>query len=222
MKVNLVPGTSIDLTQTVLEGMTIYPGDPSPKINRMKTLEKDHINLSSIEMGSHTGTHIDAPLHFVQGGVGADRLSPEQFVGEAVVLDLSSLPAGSGIKPGDLEKYDAEVREGAIILLYTGLSKHWGEPWATTKFTYLTGSAAAWLVSRKVRAVGIDYLSVEEYGAKDPIAHMTLLKNGIPIIESLNANLGSLLGKRVFLVCLFVKLKDGDGAPARVIAFPLG
>lgn len=221
MNVTLALGTAVDLTQTVLEGMTIYPGDPSPKISRVKTLEKDNVNLSSILMGSHTGTHVDAPIHYVRGGAGADRLSSEQFVGEAVILDFSSLPPGSGITSDDLEKHGGGIREGVIVLLYTGLSRHWGETWATTKFTYLTGGAAVWLVSRKVKAVGIDYLSVEEYGAKDPVAHVTLLKNGIPIIESLNSNLASLVGRRTLLVCLFMKLRDIDGAPARAIAFPL-
>jgi arylformamidase len=214
-------GRAIDLTQTIKNGMTTYIGDPSPKVAGYKSLAKDGVNLSILTLGSHTGTHVDAPIHFVEGGMALDELSAESFVGEAAVLDLSGKPAGSPITASDLQEHSAEVGRGVIVLLYTGMSKRWEDKRARRRITYLDGDAAGWLVRRGVKAVGIDYLSVEEFGAKAPVAHVTLLSHGIPIIESLNENLSRLIGRRVLFFCLPIKVGGCDGAPARAVAYPL-
>jgi arylformamidase len=214
-------GKAVDLTQVIENGMPVYIGDAVPKISRFKRLEKDGVNLSVIRVGSHTGTHVDAPIHFVRGGKPLDSLSVEAFVGEAVVLDFSSKRAGSAITEKDLRRTSSKVRSGMIVLFYTGLSKRWLDPGLRTRITYLSGGAASWLVRRRVKAVGIDYLSVEEYGAKKPIAHLTLLSHRIPIIESLSSELAELVGKRVFFVCLPIKVGGCDGAPARAMAYVL-
>ncbi len=101
-------------------------------------------------------------------------------------------------------------------------STRWGDDSINHNYTYLTQDAAEYLVSRKVRAVGIDFLSVEKFNAPEPIAHKTLLGNGIFIIESLSNALKQFLGKRILMVCLPIKLEAGDGAPARVVAVPIG
>jgi arylformamidase len=201
--------------------MTTYIGDPAPKVARYKSLAKDGVNLSMLTLGSHTGTHVDAPVHFVKGGTALDGLPVESFVGEAAVLDFSGKPAGSPITASDLQEHSAVVRRGIIVLLYTGLSKKWEDKRARRRITYLDGNAAGWLVKRGVKAVGIDYLSVEEFGAKAPVAHFTLLSHGIPIIESLNENLSVLVGRRILFFCLPIKVGGCDGAPARAMAYPL-
>lgn len=210
----------MDLTQTIENGMTIYVGDAVPKVAKFKTLAKDGVNLSVLTLGSHTGTHVDAPVHFVKGGKGLDQLSVESFVGEAAVIDLSNVPPGTAVASSDLGAHSREVREGDIALLYTGFSRRWGDPGARRKFTYLSKDAADWLVRRKVKAVGIDYLSVEGFGARVPAAHLTLLSHDIPIIESLGEKMGELVGQRVFFVCLPIKVGGCDGAPARAMAYP--
>ena len=214
-------GRAVDLTQTIANGMTVYIGDAIPKISSFKRLEKDGVNLSVMTLGSHTGTHVDAPIHFVKGGRALDQLSIERFVGEAVVLDFSDIQAGGEITRADLRKRGARVKRGDIVLLYTGLSRKWGDQRARKTITYLSGDAARWLVGRGVKAVGIDYLSVEKFGAKVPVAHVTLLSHGIPIIESLNKNLSRLVGRRVLFFCLPIKVRGCDGGPARAIAYPL-
>ena len=221
MDVSLRVGTAVDLTQTIKNGMTIYVGDAVPKVSKFKTLSKDGVNLSLLTLGSHTGTHVDAPIHFVKGGRALDQLPVESFVGEAAVIDLSNVPAGSAVSSSDLDGHSGEVRAGDIALLYTGFSKRWNDPKARRKFTYLGEDAAEWFVHKKAKAVGIDYLSVEGFGASVPVAHRTLLSNGIPIIESLNEKLGGLVGRRVLLVCLPIKVGGCDGAPARAMAYPL-
>jgi arylformamidase len=214
-------GNAIDLTNTIENGMAVYIGDPVPKVSSFKRLAKDGVNVSIMTLGSHTGTHVDAPVHFVKGGKAVDELSVESFVGEAVVLDFSRKKAGSAITASDFEEHSKRVQKGAIVLLYTGLSKRWTDPSARRNFTYLGGDAARWLVKKEVKAVGIDYLSVEKFGAKEPIAHVTLLSHGIPIIESLNRNLSKLVGRRILFFCLPIKIGGRDGAPSRAMAYPL-
>lgn len=214
-------GNAVDLTQTIENGMTIYVGDAVPKISSYKRLEKDGVNLTVFTLGSHTGTHVDAPMHFVKGGKTLDQLPAESFVGEATVLDFSNIKAGKEITASDLQEHASDVKKGDIVLLYTGLSRRWGDPRARRTITYLGGEGARWLVERGAKAVGIDYLSVERFGAKVPVAHVTLLSHGVPIIESLNKNLSRFTGQRVLLFCLPIKLGGRDGAPARAIVYPL-
>ena len=213
---------AIDLTHELHNGMPIYPGDPSPSFVSYATLEKNGLNLTKLTLGSHTGTHIDAPRHFIPDGIGVDRIPPNKLVGEAYVCDMSSKPIGSGITDLDLHKnLEGKVAEDDIVVCYTGCSEHWGEKSVSSNYTYLTGNAAEYLVSKKVRAVGIDFLSVEKFRAPDPIAHKTLLGNGIFIIESLSRATKQFVGKRILMICMPIKLQNGDGAPSRIIGVPI-
>jgi arylformamidase len=211
-----------DLTHHLRNGMPIYPGDPSPSFENYSTLEKDGVNLTKIIMGSHTGTHLDAPRHFIRDGIGIDRIPPEKLIGEAYVADLSTKPIGSGITSKDLQrKLEEKIAEDDIVVVYTGCSEHWGDKSIDRGYTYLTGEAADYLVSKRVRAVGIDYLSVEKFKAPEPVVHKTLLGSGVFIIESLSSAVRQFVGKRILMICMPIKLQDGDGAPSRVIAIPI-
>jgi len=213
---------AIDLTQELHNGMPIYPGDPSPSFVSYATLEKDGVNLTKLTLGSHTGTHIDAPRHFIPDGIGVDQLSPTKLVGEAYVCDLSSKPFGSGITGLDLRKnLEGRVAEDDIVVCYTGCSERWGDESVGSNYTYLTGNAAEYLVSKRVRAVGIDFLSVEKFRAPDPVAHKTLLGNGIFIIESLSRATKQFVSQRILMICMPIKLQNGDGAPSRIIGVPI-
>ena len=212
---------TVDLTHVLRNGMPVYPGDPSPMFEHYSTLEKNGVNLTRLEMGSHTGTHVDAPKHFIANGIGIDQIPPRELIGDAYVADLSMKPIGSGIQAEDLHRFEHEIRPQEIVICYTGCSLHWEDEAMRTNFTYLTGDASQYLVSRRIRAVGIDFLSVEKFGATEPIAHKTLLGSGIFIIESLNRELRKLVGQRVLLICMPLKLEGGDGAPSRVVAVPM-
>ncbi len=211
-----------DLTHHLRNGMPVYPGDPSPSFEKYSTMEKDGVNLTKMIMGSHTGTHLDAPRHFIRGGIGIDRIPPEKLIGEAYVADLSNKPIGSGITSNDLQgKLEEKIAEDDIVVVYTGCSQHWGDKSVNRGYTYLTGDAANYLVSKRVRAVGIDFLSVEKFKAPEPVVHKTLLGNGIFIIESLSSAVRQFVGKRILMICMPIKLQDGDGAPSRVVAIPI-
>ena len=211
-----------DLTHHLRNGMPVYPGDPSPSFEKYSTLQKDGVNLTKIIMGSHTGTHLDAPRHFIPDGIGIDQIPPDKLIGEAYVADLSRKPIGSGITSNDLHHaLQEEIVRDNIVVVYTGCSEHWGTQSINRDYTYLTGEAADYLVSKKIRAVGIDFLSVEKFDAPEPVTHKTLLSNGIFIIESLSKTVKQFVGKRILMICMPIKLTDGDGAPARVVAVPL-
>ena len=211
-----------DLTHHLRKGMPIYPGDPLPSFESYSTLQKDGVNLTKISMGSHTGTHLDAPRHFIQDGIGIDKIPPDKLIGEGYVADLSKKPIGSGITHKDLhQELEEKIGKDDIVVIYTGCSEHWGDESINRNYTYLTAEAADYLVSKKVRAVGIDFLSVEKFKAPEPVAHKTLLANGIFIIESLSNALKQFVGKRILVICMPIKLQDGDGAPSRVVAVPI-
>ncbi len=211
-----------DLTHHLRNGMPVYPGDPSPSFENYSTLEKNGVSLTKIIMGSHTGTHLDAPRHFIRDGIGIDRIPPEKLIGEAYVADLSTKPIGSGITSKDLQlRLEGKIAEDDIVVVYTGCSKRWGDRSIERGYTYLTGEAADYLVSKRVRAVGIDFLSVEQFKAPEPVVHKTLLGSGIFIIESLSSAVRQFVGKRILMICMPIKLQDGDGAPSRVVAIPI-
>ena len=202
-------------------GMPVYPGDPEPSFVPAATLEKNGVNLTRLVLGSHTGTHVDAPMHFIQGGTTVDQMPPSRFIGEAYVADFSSKPIGSGIWSDDLQSIGSKLKENDILLCYTGTSDKWGNPEVNSNFTYLAPDGADYLVSKKVRGFGIDTLSVEKFKAPSADSHKTLLRNGIYIVESLNKNLKVFGGQRVLFIALPLKLQGRDGAPCRAVAVPI-
>ena len=215
---------AVDLTQELANGMPIYPGDPAPSFRRVSTIRANGVNLSRLELGSHTGTHVDAPIHFVEGGTPVDRIAVSEFIGEALVLDLSFKPRGSGITSADFEKAlstAGELSRGDMLIAYTGCSDLWGDPKVNSNYTYLDPDGAEYLVSKKIRAFGIDFLSVEKFGSNTHAAHKALLSSGIFIVESLSSKVKDFLGRRILFVCLPIKFEGGDGAPCRAIAVPL-
>jgi len=214
MKINAI----IDLSVPLENDMPVYPGDPTPDFKATRTLEEHGVLVTKMQLGTHTGSHMDAPLHFIAGGESIDELDLKKIVTEAIVLDLSNKEMGSAITIEDLEKFSDSIRKGDGVLLFTGTSKLWGDESILRNFTYIDPNAARWLVDKKVSIVGIDCLSVEKYNADAPETHKTLLSAGIPLIETLSSNLEKIAGERVLLIALPLKIKGRDAAPARVIA----
>ncbi|MCK5588635.1 MAG: cyclase family protein [Candidatus Lokiarchaeota archaeon] len=214
MKINAI----IDLSVPLENDMPVYPGDPTPDFKATRTLEEHGVLVTKMQLGTHTGSHMDAPLHFIEGGESIDELDLKKIVTEAIVLDLSNKEMGSAITIEDLEKFSDSIRKGDGVLLFTGTSKLWGDESILRNFTYIDPNAARWLVDKKVSIVGIDCLSVEKYNADAPETHKTLLSAGIPLIETLSSNLEKIAGERVLLIALPLKIKGRDAAPARVIA----
>ena len=212
---------AVDLSVPLSNDMPVYPGDPSPLFRRVKTLENDGVNITSMTLGSHTGTHLDAPLHFIEGGRSVDRIPVGSFASEGTVVDLSRLEAGSGVTVEDLGGQLKSSCEGRVIVVYTGCSERWGDASLNSNYTYLTDEAAEFLVGSRARGVGIDFLSVEKFGAAQPSVHRTLLGAGLFIIESLNSRVKEFVGRRFLLVAAPLRLANGDAAPCRALAVPI-
>lgn len=197
----------IDISLPLNPSTIIYPGDPKTLI---EPTGKAHPLVSKITLGSHTGTHIDAPKHVFEEGATLDKIPLEQIVGKCRVLDFTE--AEESIKISDLKKHD--IKEGERILAKTKNSSI-GFDEFRNDYIYLDGDAAEYLAQKRISLFGIDYLSVKQRGSKDTRAHTELLKNNIIIFESLDLSNAD-AGEYIF-VGLPLKFTGIDGSPARAI-----
>ncbi len=193
--------------------MPTYPGDPVVTIEPFLQIARgDTANVSRVALGNHTGTHIDPPAHFIPGGKTVDQLDLNILFGAARVVALTRVQGA--ITARDLAR--ARIpRRASRLLFRTRNSRLWSRAGFQTDFVAFAPDAAQWLVERGVKLVGIDYLSVEAYGARAPRAHQILLGAGVILVEGLN--LAKVTAGHYTLACLPLKIRNGDGAPARAI-----
>lgn len=200
----------IDITSSIRQGMPVYPGDPEPMVRQVCSIERDGFALSIINMGSHTGTHVDAPSHVLEKGISVDMLLPESFIGRAILLDVSCI--GDHICAEHLENAWKEIgpEEGTeILLLKTGSM---GSFEKAGNFC-LKEDTASWVHDKGLKVLGVDAFSIENQ--KHLPLHKLLLFQGINIIECLDLRQAE-KGYYTF-ICLPLKIKGCDGAPARAI-----
>ena len=206
-----------DVSVPIQDGMVHWPGDPAVRIRKIKDLARGDSNtLSAVSMGLHTGTHMDAPSHFLKGKPGIDALPFEATVGTARIIQIRD-PNSITLK----ELAAHRIERGERLLFKTrNSSRCWKNRSFVKDFVYLSTEAARFLSHRRVRTVGIDYLSVGGYLEKNGVpVHRILLGSGIWIIEGLN--LSSVRPGKVELICLPLRVLGGDGAPARAIVRPV-
>lgn len=191
----------------------MYPGDPPFDVVQTRSFELgDDMTLSRLEIGSHTGTHVDAPSHFVMGGATLDQLPLDTFVGPARVLDSTHVQ--SAISAGEVARH--KLRHGEIVLFKTRNSTRWAVERAFFQdFVHLDLSAAEAIVGAGVKCVGIDYLSVEGFGAVGAPVHRKLLMGAVGIIEGLD--LSRVRAGAYDLFCLPLRVQGAEGAPARAV-----
>jgi arylformamidase len=207
----------IDVSVPIATGMAHWPDNPPIVVERTLDMEHgDAANVSKMSLGVHTGTHVDAPVHFDPGATAIDRMPIDATVGRARVIAIANKTA---VTVEELEA--ARIKRGERILLRTRNSpRAWKQPGFVEDFVYLTTDAARWIAKRGVRTVGVDYLSVGGYRAGNGEAvHHALLGAGVWIIEGLD--LSRVPPGACELMCLPIKVKDGDGAPARAFVRPL-
>ena len=204
----------LDVSVTIRDGMVHWPSDPAVHTKRVSDVERgDSHTLSEISLGSHTGTHIDAPLHFLPKQTSIDRMPLNVTIGLARVIEIKDKQS---VKAEELAGH--HIRRGERILFKTRNSALWRQNTFAEDFVYLSDEVVDFLVQRKVALVGIDYLSVGGYHSNGSFVHKTLLGQGIWIIEGLD--LSQISPGKYDLVALPLKLADGDGAPARVALKP--
>ena len=220
MTENKTGGNWIDVTVPLKEGMVIWPGDVVIKIERRRSMERgDAANNSAISLGVHTGTHMDAPKHFIKDGKSIDKLPFETSVGPARVIEIKDKVS---IKPEELKMHN--IKKGERILFKTVNSPRcWQTDAFVNDFVFITRDAAQFLVDAGVILVGVDYLSVgsplDPEKAMRPDTHQILLGSGLYLIEGLN--LTAVKAGEYNLICLPLKLMDAEGSPVRAILQPV-
>lgn len=199
-----------DITLPLSPELPVYPGDPPISVESWNSIaDGDSANVSRLHMGSHSGTHIDAPYHFNDAGKSVDELDLDTLIGKALVVELA------GVKEiGRRELERLHVKGAERVLIKTDNSALWGEREFRSDYAALTVEGAQFLREAGVKLVGIDYLSIEGFDGSGEV-HRTLLNGGILVLEGLN--LSDVRHGEYRLICLPLKLKGGDGAPVRAL-----
>lgn len=204
--------TIIDISRPIFSGMPIYPRNPPVEIAPAKSISRgDSSNVSLLTLGSHTGTHVDAPLHMADGGTGVDEVSLDALIGPAIVVDIPESVRAIGV-----DELERAIGTHVRVLLRSRNSARFAATGAfEDDFTYLAPDGAALLVERGVVFVGIDALSVEQYHAGHHRSHDILLRAGVAVAEGLA--LEHVAPGEYEVVCLPLRIRGCDGAPARVV-----
>jgi arylformamidase len=203
-----------DITIPISDAVPIYKGDPTVRVDAPKTFAAgDGVNVSQMCFGMHTATHVDAPNHFIEGTRRVDELDLDKLIGQSRVVQVDD--SVSAIGPEHFGDLDGVER----ILFKTKNSAFWNEPEKgfRTDFAYLSLDGARVLTAAGIKLVGIDYLSIEEFGSKDHAVHVTLLEKEVVILEGID--LREVPAGDYELICMPMKYRGGtgDGAPARTI-----
>jgi arylformamidase len=205
----------IDATATLDPATTpVYEGDAPMKFDFLKDMRKgDPLTLSVYSLGAHSGTHIDAPMHFVRDGASIDNVSIEPLIGPARVIDIPD--AVQSIDAAELNRHNWKGTPRVIFRTRSSLRGWMKSSTFHRDFAYIAPDAAQLLADAGVRLVGIDYISAEQFGAPAPRTHRILLSKGIPIVEGLA--LEAVTPGDYFLVVLPMKVAGHEGAPARAV-----
>lgn len=196
----------VDLSVPINEDTPVYPGDPKTKIVPAGILEKDGYEDHYISLGTHVGTHIDAPKHMISRTKSLDQISVDRFIGNGIYIKVNEKFNFGKIRKAPIKKDD-------IVIFHTGISNVYYKPDYYNKYPAITEEIANYLVKKKIKMVGVDMCSVDH----EPFpVHRILLKNNILIIENLT-NLAKLASQKFTVYAFPIKLQI-DGAPARVIA----
>jgi len=202
----------IDISVSLHSGMVHWPDNPPVKIERLKDMNRGAVcNVSVMSLGAHTGTHMDAPLHFLKNGKSLDKLPLEATIGPARVVEIKDREM---VRPDELRAHN--LRSGERILFKTrNSSRCWKTDAFIEDFVYISREAAQYLVDRGIRTIGVDYLSVGGFHRDGLETHRILLGAEVWIIEGIN--LSKVKPNNYELVCLPLKVLGNDSAPARAL-----
>jgi kynurenine formamidase len=215
----------VDLSHPLDDDTPVYPGDPVARFTPATTIDEHGYNVLHVRMGSQTGTHVDAPYHFLADGARIDELPLELFLGPAVVADVRGRAPHAAITWADLAPVAGRLGPGRMLLLHTGWDAHWGTD-AYFDHPFLDGDAAERVVAAGVRTVGLDALSLDEtvLGGEPAggfAAHLAVLGAGGVIVENLRG-LDAVRSAEPVVSVLPLRLAGADGAPVRAVAFDCG
>ena len=210
----------VDLTLTVSDKIPTFPGSPQPSFITWENIKEDGYNLELLFLSTHTGTHMDAPYHFLEKGAKIHEISLKKLVSEAVLIK-SKKKGGESITKIDIQKFEkkhGKIASFSSVIFYTGWQRNLQKKYYFTKNPGLSVSAAKYLASKKINLVGIDSPSIDLGTDSKFSVHQIFAKKGMLIVENL-ANLEKIKSSKFHLVVLPLKLKNATGSPVRAIAF---
>ena len=210
----------IDLTLTVSDEIPTFPGSPQPSFIPWENVKEDGYNLELLFLSTHTGTHMDAPYHFLEKGAKIHEISLKKLVSEAILIK-SKKKSGGSITKTDIQKFEkkhGKIASFSSVIFYTGWQRNLQKKYYFTKNPGLSVSAAKYLASKKINLVGIDSPSIDLGTDSKFSVHQIFAKKGILIVENL-ASLEKIKSSKFHLVVLPLKLKNATGSPVRAIAF---
>ena len=208
----------VDLSHPIDDETPAFPGDPPVEITILDSIEvpsadgQRHLNSSRLGIGTHCGTHMDAPFHFFPEGNTIDKVPLAQCNGSAAVVNLSALPPRAEIRPDDLLPFEVSIRRTKRILLNSGWYHRWKDEDYFEAHPVLARESARWLVACGVELVGVDFPSLDQPPHE---AHVEILSAGVIVLENLT-NLDRLSDSEVSLMALPLPLVGRDGSPVRV------
>ena len=207
-----MPKTWIDVSVPLHTGMVHWPTDPPVHIERFAEMEKGAVcNVSKLDLCAHAGTHMDGLNHFIRDGAPLDTVPFDAVIGPCRVIEIKD---DDSVRAAELKKH--RLQKGERILLKTRNSKRaWWQEDFDTSFVHISTEAAQHMVDCRIRTLGVDYLSVGGYQRDGVQCHQVILGAGVWIIEGLN--LTKVKPGPYDLICLPVKIRNSDGAPARAI-----
>lgn len=207
----------IDLTHTLENGMSVYPGAPEPVFERVGNVPAgDVYQLTKFEMTTHVGTHIDCNTHVQPTGYCTDSQDMSFFMGKGVVIDCSSYADGAEMGMEIFDGIDLENKE--FVLLYCDWAKYWGEDKFWGDFPYVSMEVVEFIANNKdIKGIGFEYATIDPLEDTGLTLHKALMKEEKTIIENLT-NLDALIGKEFTFIALPLKFKGGDGSPVRAVA----
>jgi len=207
---------TVDLSHTISSDMPVYPGTAPPAFIQPCTIEKDGFLENRITFFSHTGTHVDAPAHIIEGARTLDRFAVDHFIGAAGLIDLTGLKK-SVIDLDDIKPHRDLIEHSEFILIQSGWSRHWGIEAYFHDYPVCSVEAALWLSGFSLKGIGLDMISADETGSSDFPVHRIFLKQEILLIENLT-NLSALQGSEFIFACFPLKSAQADGSPVRAVA----
>lgn len=205
----------IDLTHHLEDEMAIYPGLPQPSFRPIASVEVDGYAMSEYHLLNHIGTHVDAPAHQIAGGETLDEIPLERLVTEAYTIDVSGREPGP-ISSAELEPHLERIRPGDLVFLYSDNARNWGTEAYWTSWSYPDAEASRALIARELSGIGFDGPSADPVDTTTFELHRIWLGAGRLILENV-ANL-DLLPERVQVVVAPMKVRQANGAPARIFA----
>ena len=209
----------IDLTLTISESIPSFPGSPKPQFISWSNLKEDGYNLELLFLSSHTGTHLDAPYHFVKNGLKINQIPLDRLIGKAILIKIKKTK-NNAITKSDIilfEKKNGKIPNKSSIFFFTGWQKNLQKKNYFTENPGLDISAAKYIASKKINLVGIDSPSIDLGNDESFNVHHIFSKNDILIVENLT-NLKKISSKEFNFTILPLKLKDATGSPVRAIA----